>query len=99
MNFGIAHINIQQPPKNKKQNQSQNQSTKEREESERQEEQDSQENIAYLKAKQNNKLTPNQLASEQEFGGFECALTDPMQYDGEEEEVKHTESSILDIEN
>ena len=55
-----------------------------------------------MKAKQENKLTPNQLASEQEFGQFECALTDPLQQNNEveEEEVKRTtQSSILGIDN
>ena len=85
MNFGIAHINIQQPPKEKKKDQSQvntneyEEETEEKEGRDRQETQNSQEDIKYLKAKQENKLTPNQLASEQEFGQFECALTDPLQ--------------------
>ena len=85
MNFGIAHINIQQPPKEKKKNESTKLNTTEHEETEEsqegrdvQQEHHSQEDLKYLKAKQANKLTPNQLASEQEFGQFECALTDPQ---------------------
>lgn len=103
MNFGIAHINIQQPPKEKKKNESTKLNTTEHEETEEshevQQEHNSQEDLKYLKARQENKLTPNQLASEQEFGQFECALTDPQQQLADEE-VKHTtQSSILDIDN
>ena len=43
-------------------------------------------------------MTPNQLASEQEFGQFECPLTDPQQ--NQDEEVKNTtQSSIIGIDN